>query len=183
MLLLFRDVLFYVAQLSLEQVEEQLTTLPAGMPPSSIRALLAGTVWAAQAAVRQREVLFAKSFAHRAKLACGSMLATAMGLRDSPPPLVSRADAAAHSLRAHWIFSIQLSAGSLRCRAEDEGFTMVRRTCAGYLRGHGHIGRDDLERAECSESDGGRWRGEASAAPDGEGTPRMGKRRRCSHGP
>jgi hypothetical protein len=187
MLLLFRGVLSYVAHLSLEQVEEQLLTLPAGMPPGSIRALLAGTVWAAQAAVQQREVLFAKSFAHRAKLPCGSMLAAAMGWRDSPHPLVSRADAAAHSLRAHWIFSIQLSAGSLRRRVEDEGFSMVRRACAGYLLGHGHVGGDDSERHDCSESDGGSeggggGRGEASAPradySDEEATTRTRKRRR-----
>ncbi len=63
MLLLFRCVRFHVAQLSLEQVEEQLLALPAGtagMPPDSIRALLAGTVWAAQGALQQREGRFTK---------------------------------------------------------------------------------------------------------------------------
>ena len=185
MLLLFRGVLCYVAQLSLQQVEEQLLTLPPGMTPGSIRALLAGTVWAAQGAVQQREVLFARRFAYRAKLPCGSMLATAMGLRDGPYPPVARSDAAAHSLRAHWIFSIHLSAGSLRSCVEDEGFTMVRRACAGYLLGRAHVGGDCAERHDCrSESDGGGEShggrcGERSAASDEEGRTRICKRRRC----
>jgi hypothetical protein len=187
MLLLFRGVLSYVAHLSLEQVEQQLRTLPAGMAPHSIRALLAGTVWAAQGEVQQQEVLFATRFAHRAKLPCGGMLATAMGLRHRPYPLVSRADAAAHSLRAHWISSIDLAAGSLRSRVEEEGFTMVSRACAGYLLGDGGgVAGDCSERDDCSESDfgsdcDGSCCGEGSAASDEcDGTHRSGcKRRRC----
>ena len=184
MLLLFRGVLDYVAQLSLEQVEEQLLTLPAGMPPGSIRALLAGTAWAAQGAVQQREARFAKTFAHRAKLPCGSMLAAAMHLRDRPYPLVSRADAAAHFLRAHWIFSIHLSPGSLRSRVEDEGFTVVRcRACHAHLLGNGDDacvgGDDDSERDGCSECNGCCC-GEGSAASheDSERSTRICKRRR-----
>ena len=185
MLLLFRGVLCYVAQLSLEQVEEQLRTLPAGMPPDSIRALLVRTVWAAQGEVQQSEVLFAKRFAHRAKLPCGGMLAAAMGLHDRPYPLVSRADAAGHSLRAQWIFSIDPSAGSLRSRVEDEGFTLVRRACTEYLlsNGDGHVGTES-ERDDCSESnyhDGSdcSWYGEGSAAAsDDENGTHIGKRPR-----
>ena len=183
MLLLFRGVLCYVGQLSLEQVEEQLLALPAGMSPDSIRALLAGTVWAAQGAVQQREVRFAKGFAYRAKLPCGSMLATAMGLPDKPCPPVAKADAAEHSLSAHWIFSIQLSAGSLRSSVEDEGFTVVRRAGAGYLLGRGHLGGDHSERDDGSESDGGSGcngscRGETASGEDEGGGQRICKRRR-----
>ena len=178
MLLLFRGVLCYVAQLSLEQVEEQLLALPAGMPPDSIRALLARTVWAAHGADQQREVRFAKGFAYRAKLPCGNMLATAMGLRDSPCPPMAEADAAQHSLSAHRIFSIQVWAGSLRSRVEDEGFTVVRRASApDYLLG------DHSERDDGSESDGGSGcdgsgRAEAASDEDVEGGPRICKRRR-----
>ena len=112
------------------------------------------------------------------------MLAAAMGLRDSPRPypLVSRADAAAHSLRAHWIFSIHLSPGSLRSRVEDEGFTVVRRrACPAYLLGNRDDacvgGDDDSERDGCSECNGCCC-GEGSAASHEERRTRICKRRR-----
>jgi hypothetical protein len=99
-----------------------------------------------------------------------------MGLRYRPYPLLSRADAAGHSLSAPWIFSIDPSHGSLRSRVEDEGFTLVRRACAEHLLGnggHSHPGRES-ERDDCSEN-GSEWDcsrcGGGSAASDEEESP------------
>ena len=131
MLLLFKGVLCYVTQLSMEEVELQLLALPALMAPDRIRALLAATIWAAQETVQQYELCFSEEFAYRAKLPCGSMLAAAMGGANLNG--VSRADAAGHSLTAQWIFSINPVAGTLRSRVESEGFLLVQRACAGAL--------------------------------------------------
>ena len=133
MLLLFKGVLHYVTQLSLKEVEEQLLVLPASMPPQQIRTLLAHTIWAEQDPALQREALFAKQFSYRAKLPCGGMLAAVMSKGaaqcslSNEFPKISRADAAGLSFTAHWIFSIDTAAGSLRATVESEGFLLVKR--------------------------------------------------------
>lgn len=176
MLLLFKGVLCYVTGLSPQQVKEQLRTLPRSMTPDRIRALLAATIWASQGAAQRQEALFAKRFAHHAKLPCGAILAAAMGAGGSPHPDVSRADAAAHSLAAHWIFSIDSSAGSLRSCVESEGFSLVRRVCPAYLLAaseEDHGGR---------EGGAGAGRGDAGDADTEEGGRACKRRRRGGAG-
>jgi hypothetical protein len=173
MLLLFKGVLCYVTRLSLEEVEQQLVALPASMPPEQIRALLAQTIWAAQDPASQREALFARHFSYRARLPCGSMLAAAMSKRaarcaltEDGQPRVSRADAAGHSFAAHWIFSIDAAAGSLRARVESEGFLLMKRaTGKTYL-------FDDA--AACPDS-------MPECADEAESEDGAAKRRRCIH--
>ena len=139
MLLLFQGVLCYVSSLTVEEVELQLLALPESMSPSQIRELLASTVWAGQDGVQLSEACFAKDFAYRAKLPCGSTLAVAMGrsVLQGPWGPVSRAEAVGSSLWAQWIFSIDPDDGSLRSRVEHEGFLLVHRKefpCPSSLR-------------------------------------------------